>query len=76
MVRQHWSIENQSHWHLDVTLGGDSCRIRKHNAPVNMKLLRKIALQIVKRYSDKSSMKKRRFRASLNANYLTQLLIT
>jgi len=76
MVRQHWSIENQLHWHLDVTFREDSCRIRKHNAPVNMNILRKIALQIVKRYNDKSSMKKRRFRASLNANYLTQLLIT
>jgi len=63
-------VNHDEHW--DYGHG----RYETRSCTTNMKLLRKIALQIVKRYSDKSSMKKRRFRASLIANYLTQLLIT
>lgn len=75
MIRKHWSIENHSHWHLDVSFEEDDGRIRIKNAPINMNILRKIALQVVKRKNDKSSLNKRRFRASLNQDYLTQLLL-
>ena len=75
MVRNHWSIENQLHWHLDVTFREDDSRIRIKNAPINLNILRKIALQKIKQFDDKSSLKKRRFRASLNIEYLTKLLI-
>ena len=30
-IRQHWSIENQEHWILDVTFNQDRCRIRSLN---------------------------------------------
>jgi len=75
MVRKHWSIENHLHWHLDVTFAEDDSRITVKNAPINMNILRKIALQIVKRKDDNNSLKKRRFRASLNQDYLTQLIL-
>ena len=75
MVRNHWSIENQLHWHLDVTFQEDDSRIRTKNAPMNMNILRKIALQQIKKVTDKSSLKKRRFRSSLNIDYLTNVLI-
>jgi hypothetical protein len=32
-VRQHWSIENGSHYVLDVTFGEDKSRIRRGFAP-------------------------------------------
>ena len=32
MIRSHWSIENQLHWHLDVTFDEDSSRARMGNA--------------------------------------------
>jgi len=35
-IRQHWSIENQLHWILDVTFGEDASRVRKDNAPENL----------------------------------------
>jgi len=31
-VRGHWAIENQLHWHLDVTLGEDAHRLRDPHA--------------------------------------------
>jgi predicted transposase YbfD/YdcC len=44
LVRGHWSIENQLHWHLDVTFREDACRARIENAPENLSILRKFAL--------------------------------
>jgi len=80
LVRGHWSIENQLHrraapWHLDVTFGEDACRARSQNAPENLNILRKIALQRITQMKDKLSKKKRRYRASLNNDYLKQVLV-
>ena len=75
MVRRHWSIENHLHWHLDVTFREDENRMRSKNAPINMNILRKFALQKIKKMTDKSSLKKRRFMASLNAMYLREVLL-
>jgi predicted transposase YbfD/YdcC len=38
--RDHWSIENRSHYVRDVTLDEDRCRIRKGHAPQNLAALR------------------------------------
>jgi len=76
MIRNHWGIENKLHWHLDVTFKEDESRIRTKNAPINMNILRKIALQKIKKVPDKSSLKKRRFRASLNIEYLQNVLLS
>jgi len=73
-VRNHWGIENQLHWHLDVTFKEDANRSRSGNAPVNMNILRKMALQKIARMKDKLSLKKRRFRASMNVKYLYKVL--
>lgn len=73
-VRGHWSIENQLHWHLDVTFNEDACRARCGNAPENLNILRKFALLKIKQPKDKLSLKKRRFRASLNLEYLEKVL--
>ena len=74
MVRGHWSIENQLHWHLDITFNEDASRVRTKNAPINLSIIRKIALHRIKKMTDKISLKKRRFRASLNNQYLIQTL--
>ena len=74
LVRGHWGIENQLHWHLDVTFQEDACRARSENAPENLNILRKIALQRITQRKDKLSKKKRRYRASLNNDYLKEVL--
>jgi predicted transposase YbfD/YdcC len=46
-IRSHWSIENQLHWILDVTMGEDGSRVRKDYAPQNMSLMKHIALNLL-----------------------------
>jgi len=46
-IRQHWSIENNLHWVLDVTFDEDNSRIRDRNAARNLALLRKIAINLI-----------------------------
>lgn len=74
LARGHWGIENQLHWHLDVTFKEDACRARKGFAAQNLSTVRKLALQIVKAHHDKRSVRKRLFRASLSQDYLLELL--
>ena len=74
LVRGHWGIENHLHWHLDVTFNEDASRARSGHAPINLNILRKMALQRIKQMKDRLSLKKRRFRAALNQNYLIKIL--
>ena len=74
LARGHWSIENLLHWHLDVTFLEDDSRARKGNAPQNLSLIRKLALQVAKAHNDKRSLRKRLFKASLDPNYLIEIL--
>lgn len=46
-IRSHWAIENSLHWILDVSFGEDQSRIRKHNAPQIMAIIRHIALNLL-----------------------------
>ena len=53
-VRNHWSIENQLHWVMDVTMDEDNSRVRKGNAPENMCMIKHIVLNMLR----KAKMKK------------------
>ena len=74
LVRGHWSIENQLHWHMDITFREDPCRARKDFASQNLSVLRKIALHIISRQKDRLSKKKRLYKAALDIKYLRKLL--
>ncbi len=74
LVRGHWGIENHLHWHLDVTFREDENRSRSGNAPLNLNILRKMALHRLSRKKDRLSLKKRRYRASMNTDYLEKIL--
>ena len=72
LARGHWGIENQLHWHLDVTFHEDASRARIGYAPQNLSLIRKIALQIIKNHPDKKrSQKKKIFHAAMDCDYFT-----
>jgi predicted transposase YbfD/YdcC len=76
-VRGHWGIENCLHWCLDVTMNEDKSRIRKGHAAENFALLRKIALNMLKRETTlKASLKGKRKAAGWEPDYLLKLLLT
>jgi predicted transposase YbfD/YdcC len=74
LARGHWGIENQLHWHLDVTFKEDACRAREGNAPLNLSTLRKFALQLLSSQKDKLSLKKRQYKAALDIGYLKKII--
>jgi predicted transposase YbfD/YdcC len=55
-VRAHWSIENDLHWQLDVSFHEDNARTRKDNAPQNIAVIRRMALDILRAHPDKRSI--------------------
>jgi len=75
IVRSHWNIENNLHWMLDVVFKEDESRVRKNNAPQNLAMARKIALNLLKKDSEsKKSLKTRRVKAASNNQYLQDIL--
>lgn len=74
VARTHWTIENQLHWVLDVVFQEDAARSRKDNAPQNLALLRKLALNILRAHPDKGSIKGKIKRAGWNDDFLLSLL--
>lgn len=74
-VRKHWSIENQLHWCLDVIFREDASRAKKENSPLNMNVLRKIALKLVSQAQyGRISKKKLMFKAALDPCVLLNIL--
>jgi predicted transposase YbfD/YdcC len=74
VARTHWTIENQLHWVLDVAFEEDAARSRKDNAPQNLALLRKLALNTLRLHPDKGSIKGKIKRAGWDETFLLSLL--
>src|SRR5487761_2015890 len=74
VARTHWTIENQLHWVLDVDLAEDAARSRKDNAPQNLALIRKLALNLLRRQPDNGSIKGKIKRAAWDDTFLLTLL--
>lgn len=73
-VRKHWGIESM-HWVLDVIFNEDSKRIRKDNGPENLSVLLKFAYNYLKKdTTPRKSLRRKRFKASINTNYLESIL--
>lgn len=49
LIRNHWSVENQLHWTLDVAFREDQCRIHSENGAQNFALVRRLVLNALKR---------------------------
>ncbi len=76
-IRSHWSIENQLHWFLDVVFDEDDSRIRKDYGAENFGTLRRLALGLLQRETSlKKSIRLKRYRASMNNDYLLKVLLS
>jgi len=74
-IRSHWSIENQLHWYLDVVFREDKQRLKQGNAPENMAIMRKLALQSLLKNKGKKSMKTFRKKIAWNEVLLIEVLL-
>lgn len=75
IVRQHWGIENCLHWPLDVVLDEDLARNRKDNAPANLAVLKRLALNIARAQPDTTtSLRAKLKRAGWDDAFLFSML--
>jgi len=56
-ARLEWSVETM-HWLLDVHFGEDFCRVEDKNVQQNLNIVRKIALNTIKGYKNKTACKR------------------
>lgn len=75
VVRNHWRVENQFHWTLDVAFGEDNCRVRVDNAAENVARVRRLALMLLKNEKTaKMGVKGKRAKCGYQRDYLLTVL--
>lgn len=75
VVRNHWGVENQLHWRLDVIFNEDNCRMRVGLSAKNFAVLRRLAIGILNRDTTKGlSMRRKRLKAAWSTKYLENLI--
>jgi predicted transposase YbfD/YdcC len=74
MLRDHWKIENQLHWQMDVSFGEDSNQTAHRLGAENLAMLRKTALVLLKRQRSKESIRNRRQQAGWDTKFLETVL--
>jgi predicted transposase YbfD/YdcC len=73
-LRNHWGIENNLHWQLDVTFQEDRNRVSNRNAAENLALLRRLTLSLLQAHPAKLSIAKKRYAAALDTDFLEEIL--
>jgi predicted transposase YbfD/YdcC len=75
LIRNHWRVENQLHWTLDVCFNEDQCRVRIANAAENLARIRRISLLLLQQEKTcKLGIKSKRAKAAYDRDYLLTLL--
>jgi predicted transposase YbfD/YdcC len=75
IIRGHWSVENKLHWMLDVVFREDNSKAKKENSPLNLNVLRKIALPILNKIKiGRLSVRKKMMKSARDTNFLTHVL--
>ena len=73
-VRAHWGIENGVHWVLDMVFDEDRARNRKDHGAENLAVLRKLALNVLKRARPDISIRRKRKRAGWSDPFARSIL--
>lgn len=64
-VREHWSIENELHWSLDVIMKEDGQKNYSGNSAENLNMIRKIALGLLANEKNEKVSKNLKMKKSL-----------
>ena len=75
LIRRHWAIENEYHWHLDVTFSEDDSQISPQSNR-NLRVARNIALQLLRAEKTKGlSLRRKMKRCHRNEDFLREILL-
>ena len=73
--RAHWGVENSLHWQMDVTFREDYCRVRIGHAAANLGLIRRLALNLLKKeVKSKKSIRRKQLLCNFDKNYLLEII--
>lgn len=73
--RNHWTVENNLHWVLDMAFREDESRARKDNSAENFNVIRQIAFNILKNEKTfKGGITDKQFKCLLDSSYLDLIL--
>jgi len=73
-LRNHWRIENNLHWQLDVSFDEDRNQTASRHGAANLALVRKLALTLLKRHPGKGSLRNKRQQAGWDTDFLEDVL--
>jgi predicted transposase YbfD/YdcC len=74
-IRNHWGIENQVHWILDVVFAADDSRARIGHSAHNLAIIRHLVLNLLRQETSlKTSLRQKRLRAGWDDAYLWKVL--
>lgn len=74
-VRNHWSVENQLHWRLDVLFKEDQARMRAEFSAQNFGVFRRVGIGLLSRDTTKGlSMRRKRLRAAWSTEFIESLI--
>jgi predicted transposase YbfD/YdcC len=73
-LRDHWGIENNLHWQLDVSFHEDASRVENRHGAENLSLFRKLALSLLKQNSREESIARKRKAAAVDPGYLAEII--
>jgi len=74
IVRNHWAVENSLHRVLDMVFRDDGCWVRTAHAPANFTTIKRMTLNLLRRPSDRLSIRARRKAAAWDDDFLAKLL--
>jgi predicted transposase YbfD/YdcC len=69
--REHWGVENNLHWQLDVTYNEDKSRVRIGNAAQVLNIFRHLSLNLLSQEkTSKNGIGVKQFRCAISTDYL------
>jgi predicted transposase YbfD/YdcC len=74
IIRNHWQIENNLHWVMDMTFRQDECRIRTGNAAANFATIKHAANNLLQKAPGKKSKPMKRHSAAWDDDYLEKII--
>ena len=68
-TREHWSVENKVHWHLDFTFCQDDNKTTDKKALLNLEIVHKFVLAVLNRVKPRYKLSLKGIRKHLSNNF-------